>query len=277
MRTLKKHIAILGMLLFTGMALAQSVSDCERIKDFYVRYMEAIEVGDDELNMRLVQMFLTPEMQAKMGRLVDATGADPLLRAQDVSAYGRQSLRCKHLEGDWYMVSYWWSKADSVGKCIPIRIVKDGKGQLRIGYVTPYWARENYGDTIFYVPETDVKDDADAYTFIETFFKAYVHPYVKMTPSLEQDLARLRNTYCTPDMQKKYVTMSQMFLEDASPMDPLVGCADFDAFWYSSLKVAPIGRKFFKVEYDTGDGIIRVKVAVTRQNEKYRICDLEQD
>lgn len=137
MRTLKKHIAILGMLLFTGMALAQSVSDCERIKDFYVRYMEAIEVGEDELNMRLVQMFLTPEMQAKMGRLVDATGADPLLRAQDVSAYGRQSLRCKHLEGDWYMVSYWWSEADSVGKCIPIRLVKDGKGQLRIGYVTP--------------------------------------------------------------------------------------------------------------------------------------------
>ena len=270
-------IAILGVLLFAEMSFAQSISDIEQIKQFYTRYMEAIEEGGDETAETLVQQFLTKEMQAKMGRLVDATGANPLLRAQDVSAFGRQSLRCRHLEEDWYMVSYQWSESDSVGIHIPLKIVKEVKGEPRIGYVTPEYARVSYGDQNFDIPAVDVKDDKDADTFVETFFKAYVYPYVMMTPSLEQDLARLRQTYFTADMQKKYANMSQMFLEDANPIDPLVGCADFDAFWYSSLKVESIGSNLFSVSYNTGNSIISVKLAVTHNNGAYRICDLNLD
>ena len=270
-------IAILSVLLFAEMSFAQSFSDIEQIKQFYTRYMEAIEEGEDETAETLVQQFLTKEMQAKMGRLVDATGANPLLRAQDVSAFGRQSLRCRHLEEDWYMVSYQWSESDSVGIHIPLKIVKEVKGEPRIGYVTPEYARVSYGDQIFDIPAVDVKDDKDADMFVETFFKAYVYPYVMMTPSLEQDLARLRQTYFTADMQKKYANMSQMFLEDANPIDPLVGCADFDAFWYSSLKVESIGSNLFTVSYNTGNSIIRVKLAVTHNNGAYCICDLNLD
>ena len=273
----KMLIAILGVLLFAEMSFAQPVSDIEKIKHFYVRYMEAIEEGDVEMTETLVQQFLTKEMQAKMGRLVCATGANPLLRAQDVSAYGRQSLRCKHLEDDWYMVSYQWGEMDSVGIHIPLKIVKDAKGQPRIGYVTPEYAGDGYGNKIFDVSAVDVKDNKDAHTFVETFFKAYVYPYVIMTPSLEQDLARLRQTYFTADMQKKYVTMLQMFLEDANPIDPLIGCADFDAFWYGSLKVESIGSNLFTVWYNTGGGIVRVKLAVMPKNGEYRICDLNLD
>lgn len=272
-----KLIAILGLLLFAGCHLVQSVSETEQIKHFYLRYMEAIEVGDDEMTESLVQQFLTKEMQAKMGRLVDATGANPLLRAQDVSAFGRQSLRCRYLEDDWYMVSYQWSEKDSVGTHIPLKIVKDAKGESRIGYITPEFAREGYGNQIFDVSAVDVIDDKDAYTFVETFFKAYVYPYVRMTPSLKEDLAFLRQTYFTADMQKTYATMSQLFLEDANPIDPLVGCADFDAFWYASLKVDSIGNNPFTVSYNTCDGIISVKLAVTRKNGEYRISDLKLD
>ena len=267
-------IAIVA-LLFAGMSFAQSLSDIKQIKHFYVRYMKAMEEGDDEMRETLVQQFLTKEMQAKMGRLVDATGSNPLLRTQDVSTFGKQSLQCRHLEDDWYMVSYRWDEMDSVGIHIPLKIVKDANGQPRIGYVTPEYTRECYGNQIFDVSAVDVKDDKDAYTFVETFFKAYVYPYVKMVPSLEQDLVRLRQTYFTADMQIKYTTMSQLFLEDASPIDPLIGCADFDAFWYSSLKVESIGSNLFTVQYNTGDGIISVKLAVTRMNGKYRICDLK--
>lgn len=268
-------IAILGGGLFAGMSFAQSVSDIEQIKHFYVHYMEAIEEGDDEMTEMLVQQFLTKEMQAKMGRLVNATGSNPLLRAQDVSAFGRQNLRCKHLEDEWYMVSYQWGEVDSVGINIPLKIVKDAKGQPRIGYVTPEYSGEGYGNQIFEVSAVDVKDNKDAYTFVETFFKAYVYPYVMMTPSLEQDLTRLRQTYFTSDMQKKYAYMSRMFLEDANPIDPLLNCADFDAFWYSSLKVDSIGSNLFMVSYNTGDGVIRVKLVVTRKSGGYRICDLK--
>lgn len=267
-------IAILA-LLFAGMSFAQSLSDTKQIKHFYVRYMKAMEEGDDKMREALVQQFLTKEMQAKMRRLIDATGTNPLLRAQDVSAFGKQSLQCKHLEDDWYMVSYRWSEMDSIGIHIPLKIVKDANGQPRIGYVTPEYTREGYGNQIFDISAVDVKDDKDAYTFVETFFKAYVYPYVKMVPSLEQDLVRLRQTYFTADMQIKYTTMSQLFLEDASPIDPLIGCADFDAFWYSSLNVESIGSNLFTVRYNTGDGIISVKLVVTRMNGKYRICDLK--
>ena len=268
-------IAIVGVFLFAGMSFTQSLSDIKQIKHFYVRYMKAMEDGDDEMREALVQQFLTKEMQAKMGRLVDATGANPLLRTQDVSAFGRQSLQCRHLEDDWYMVSYRWNEMDSAGIHIPLKIVKDANGQPRIGYVTPEYTREGYGNQIFDISAVDVKDDKDAYTFVETFFKAYVYPYVKMVPSLEQDLVRLRQTYFTADMQIKYTTMSQLFLEDASPIDPLIGCADFDAFWYSSLNVESIGSNLFTVRYNTGDGIISVKLAATRMNGKYRICDLK--
>ena len=268
-------IAIVGVFLFAGMSFTQSLSDIKQIKHFYVRYMKAMEEGDDKMREALVQQFLTKEMQAKMRRLIDATGTNPLLRAQDVSAFGKQSLQCKHLEDDWYMVSYRWNEMDSAGIHIPLKIVKDANGQPRIGYVTPEYTREGYGNQIFDISAVDVKDDKDAYTFVETFFKAYVYPYVKMVPSLEQDLVRLRQTYFTADMQIKYTTMSQLFLEDASPIDPLIGCADFDAFWYSSLNVESIGSNLFTVRYNTGDGIISVKLAATRMNGKYRICDLK--
>lgn len=278
---IKKYNAIFMMLiailalLFAGISFAQSLSDIKQIKHFYVRYMKAMEEGDDEMRETLVQQFLTKEMQAKMGRLVDATGSNPLLRTQDVSTFGRQSLRCRHLEDDWYMVSYQWSEMDSIGIHIPLKIVKDTKGQLCIGYVTPEYAGEGYGNQIFNVSAVYVKDNKDAYTFVETFFKAYIYPYVMMTPSLEQDLARLRQTYFTAEMQIKYTTMSQMFLEDANPIDPLIGCADFDAFWYSSLNVESIGSNLFTVWYNTGNGIIRVKLVVACMNGKYRICDLK--
>lgn len=280
---INKYIAVLGMIAicevlpFTGISLAQSVSDIEYIKKFYVHYMEAIKEADAEMMDTLEQKFLTQEMQAKMGRLVDATGANPLLRAQDVSDFGIQSLQCSHLEDDWYMVSYHWSEMDCVGIHIPLRIVKDAEGQPRIGYVTPVFAREDYGNHIFDISEVVIEDDKDACTFIETFFKAYVYPYVRMLPSLDQDLTRLRQTYFTPNMQNKYVTMLQMFLEDANPIDPMIGCADFDAFWYSSIMVAPIEGNLFKIWYNTGNGIICVKLTVTRQNGKYRISGLILD
>jgi hypothetical protein len=277
---INKYIVVLGMIVisgvlpFTGISLAQSVSDIEHIKNFYIRYMEAMEKSDTEMIDSLELHFLTPEMRAKKGRLVDVTGGNPLLRAQDVSDFGRQSLQCSHLEDDWYMVSYRWNEKDSVGIHIPLRIVQDAQGQSRIGYVTPESAREGYGNQHFDIPEVVIEDDKDACTFVETFFKAYVYPYVRMLPSLEQELTRLRQTYFTPDMQKEYATMLQMFLEDANPIDPMIGCADFDAFWYSSIKVTPIEGNLFKIEYNTGDSIICVKLIVMRQNGKYRISEL---
>lgn len=268
-------------LLLTFLSLcemqAQTRSQAEEIKDFYACYMKAIETCNQKEENKLLQDFLTPEMQEKKGRLVQVTGSDPLLRAQDVSEYGRQSLACRHLDGSWYEVSYRWDESDTVGIKIPVRIKTDAKGKTRICYVTPYWGGSSYGDSLLDIAEQTVDDGKDAETFVATFFKTYAYNYVKMQPTLEQELRLLRQTYCTADMQGKYNALSRQYMDDASPVDPLIGCADFDAFWYSSLRVKPLGKNWFEVSYnaDANGWSIHVKVMVSEQNGKYRISDLE--
>ena len=268
-------------LLLTFLSLcemqAQTRSQAEQIKDFYACYMKAIETCNQKEENKLLQDFLTPEMQEKKGRLVQVTGSDPLLRAQDVSEYGRQSLACRHLDGSWYEVSYRWDESDTVGIKIPVRIKTDAKGKTRICYVTPYWGGSSYGDSLLDIAEQTVDDGKDAETFVATFFKTYAYNYVKMQPTLEQELGLLRQTYCTADMQGKYNALSQQYMDDASPVDPLIGCADFDAFWYSSLRVKPLGKNWFELSYnaDANGWSIHVKVMVSEQNGKYRISDLE--
>ena len=268
-------------LLLTFLSLcemqAQTRSQAEQIKDFHACYMKAIETCNQKEENRLLQDFLTPEMQEKKGRLVQVTGSDPLLRAQDVSEYGRQSLACRHLDGSWYEVSYRWDESDTVGIKIPVRIKTDAKGKTRICYVTPYWGGSSYGDSLLDIAEQTVDDGKDAETFVATFFKTYAYNYVKMQPTLEQELGLLRQTYCTADMQGKYNALSQQYMDDGSPVDPLIGCADFDAFWYSSLRVKPLGKNWFELSYnaDANGWSIHVKVMVSEQNGKYRISDLE--
>ena len=268
-------------LLLTFLSLcemqAQTRSQAEQIKDFYACYMKAIETCNQKEENKLLQDCLTPEMQEKKGRLVQVTGSDPLLRAQDVSEYGRQSLACRHLDGSWYEVSYRWDESDTVGIKIPVRIKTDAKGKTRICYVTPYWGGSSYGDSLLDIAEQTVDDGKDAETFVATFFKTYAYNYVKMQPTLEQELGLLRQTYCTADMQGKYNALSQQYMDDASPVDPLIGCADFDAFWYSSLRVKPLGKNWFELSYnaDANGWSIHVKVMVSEQNGKYRISDLE--
>ena len=268
-------------LLLTFLSLcemqAQTRSQAEQIKDFYACYMKAIETCNQKEENKLLQDFLTPEMQEKKGRLVQVTGSDPLLRAQDVSEYGRQSLACRHLDGSWYEVSYRWDESDTVGIKIPVRIKTDAKGKTRICYVTPYWGGSSYGDSLLDIAEQTVDDGKDAETFVATFFKTYAYTYVKMPSTLEQELGLLRQTYCTADMQGKYNALSQQYMDDGSPVDPLIGCADFDAFWYSSLRVKPLGKNWFELSYnaDANGWSIHVKVMVSEQNGKCRISDLK--
>lgn len=118
-------LRIIIPLLLTFLSLsemqAQTKTQAGQIKEFYACYMKAVETCNLKEETELLQDFLTPEMQEKKGRLVQVTDSDPLLRAQDVSEYGRQSLACRHLEGSWYEVSYRWDESDTVGIKIPVR------------------------------------------------------------------------------------------------------------------------------------------------------------
>lgn len=230
----------------------------------------------------LLRSFLTPEMQEKRGRLIDATGADPILRAQDVPEHGRQTLTCRHLEGDWFEVAYRsfsWGVQDTVTIRIAMRTEEDEKGRVRINYIVPEWGGSRYGDYLFDIQSQRVIDRLDARIFVETFFKAYVYPYATMPPSLEQDLEQLRKRYCTPSfLRGKYAAIKQEYLEDGESIDPLINCADFDAFWHPSIRVDSIDSLTFRIGYDT-DGTKGwhkdIKMMVTREKGRFLLSDIE--
>lgn len=267
-------------LLFSAKeTVAQQATEAEQIKNFYIHYMEAMLSDQRQQESELQQSMLTPEMLEKKERLACVMDADPLLRAQDVSDYGKQSLQCKHLEGGWYEVSWRWAETDTASTCIPVKVKTDAKGKMRIAYVTPEWGGKTYGDSMFDIPTTKVVDGKDGATFVETFFKAYARLYATMPSTLEQDLKQMRQTYCTPAMLKKHADMTEQAMQDEGAMDPLINCADFDALWYNSLKVTPLKENAFKVSYNMAvkGWDKQVTLTVTRQGGKYRISDLKTE
>lgn len=273
------YLAVLLLFsLFSPRTQAQHTARAEQIRLFYDSYMTCIEEWNNNKLSDLQSKFLTPEMLEKKGRLVTATDSDPVLRAQDVSEYGRQSLTCRHLEGDWYEVAYRWDAQDTTAIRIPLRVEEDEKGQVRINYIVPQWGGRRYGNHLFDIPAPKVTDRKDARTFVETFFKAYTYPYVKMSRTLEQDLEQLRKRYCTSSsLTGKYAAIKQKYMEDYEDIDPLVDCADFDAFWYPSIKIDSIDSHTFRFGYDT---CVKgwhqdIKVVVTRESGRFLISNIK--
>lgn len=277
----RMYLAVLLLIsLFALRTQAQHAARAEQIRLFYDRYMVYFEEWNNNKLFDLQSKFLTPEMLEKKGRLANATDSDPILRAQDVSEYGRQSLTCRHLEGDWYEVAYRWDAQDTTAIHIPVRVEEDEKGQVRINYITPEWGGRRYGDYLFDIPVQKVDDRKDARTFVETFFKAYTYPYVKMSHTLQQDLEQLRKRYCTSSfLTGKYAAIKQEYMKDYEDIDPLVDCADFDAFWYPSIKIDSIDSHTFRFGYDT---CVKgwhqdIKVVVTRESGRFLISDIEAE
>ena len=271
-------LVLLQSLLTTRAVKAQSLSvpsDGRQIEKYlqksYQEYMEAINTDDRKTEEKFLQNLLTPEMRKKRARLACATDSDPMIRAQDVTEYSIQSVRCRHLSGCWYEVSYRPYPQDST-TYIPLRITTDSLGKTRISYVTPDWGNRNYGDYWFDIPEEKVIDHQDGKTFVETFYKSYAHTYIKMEPDLEQGLKHLRETYCTPAMQEKYVRSKKEVELEAPMFDPVIGNDDFDAFWYSSLQIHPTENKgCFTVSYS----YTKLQVTLQCQDGKYKIADVE--
>lgn len=279
-----KHVvALLLLFLSAPMAWGQYATKAKHIKLFYDLYMECIETGNRKMESDMLDKFLTPEMQKKRGRLVDATGADPILRAQDVPQHGRETLTCRHLESDWFEVAYRtfdWGVQDTVTIRIPVRTKEDKKGKVRINYIVPEWGGSRYGDYLFDIQPQKVTDQLDARTLVETFFKAYVYPYATMSPSLEQDLGQLRKRYCTPFLQKKYTAIKQEYLKDSETTDPLIDCADFDIFWYPSIRIDPIDSITFQIGYDTDSAkgwSKEIKVKVTQEKGLFLLSDIKAE
>lgn len=273
------RISLILLFLFqiakTTAQISSNSSDVTLIEKYlqksYQEYMEAINTDDRKTEEKFIKNLLTPEMNEKRARLTCVTDANPMIRAQDVTEYGIQSVRCRHLSGNWYEMSY-RSYPQDAAIYIPLLITTDSPEKIRISYVTPEWGDRQYGDHWFDIPKEKIIDDQDGKTFVETFYKSYAHTYIKMKQDLEQGLKHLRETYCTPVMQENYIrSRKEVELEDPL-FDPVIGNDDFDVFWYNSLQVHPTENKeCFTVNY----GYTKILVTLQFQNGRYKIADVK--
>ena len=93
---------------------------------------EALALGDS-----IKQKFLTKELIEKVDRLIEATDADPIIRAQDLGENDMKTLSVKHLNDNWYEVNYTSAKGSQFERAvsIPVRVVNIG-GQYQIDDIT---------------------------------------------------------------------------------------------------------------------------------------------
>ena len=94
---------------------------------------EALALGDS-----IKQKFLTKELIEKVDRLIEATDADPIIRAQDLGENDMKTLSVKHLNDNWYEVNYTSAKGSQYERAvsIPVRVV-NVDGQYLIDDITP--------------------------------------------------------------------------------------------------------------------------------------------
>ena len=75
-----------------------------RIVSFYKAYMsDSLSWEEQDL---LTRQMLTPEAYEKVKRATRATDCNQILRAQDYSNDGKNTVKCRHLGANWYEVSY---------------------------------------------------------------------------------------------------------------------------------------------------------------------------
>lgn len=269
---MKMHILkrILPILLLCVGAYGQTRQDVyisNKIIALYKSYMSAFYYEDKENIYPLIENFFTPEMWKKRSRLICATDCDPLTRSQDISGYAIKTVDCKHLDGDWYEVSLCFMENAPL-TYIPIKVIEDTLGDVRVSYVTPIWGGRIYGDEMLNIALATVIDNKDAKTFVETFYRRYACLYATMCPTLDSDLDIMVRSYCVNRLADYIGKKKDEESQDMdSCYDPVIGYGDFDALFYGSLKVEPMGKNVFSVSYDG----VKLIVTTVCKKGKYKI------
>ncbi len=73
-----------------SMSALFSYGQCEeKIKEFYVTYMQNLE-KDEDANVKLMKNHMSPELIKKLAGYTTKYDADAVIHAQDVSKYGME-------------------------------------------------------------------------------------------------------------------------------------------------------------------------------------------
>ena len=123
-------------------------SDIEMLRTFYTKYITNMLENKDRENQALKKEYIVPGMLEKIPEMIENSGSDPILRAQDVNQKMLNTLKIKSLDKPgWYMVSYSWDGSDET--CIPVKSINSGN-KIMIKYIVPVKQGLKYGDELIY-------------------------------------------------------------------------------------------------------------------------------
>lgn len=275
---MRKVIFFIFCALFTCNVIeAENICDTvkarQMILDFYkTKFSLVYDTAYNRSVEDTLMSYLTPEMYAKLGRINNATDCSNIIRTEDTSGYELQSLQCHHLNGNWYMVSFQHSK-DANKINIPTKVSANANGQLKISYIVPIWGGVKYGDKMFEIADVKVKDNKTALAMVTTFFEKYARTYALLSPTLDDDLATLRKTYCTDNMLAKFQKeRDNEEYEGRTGYDAIIGDYDFDALWYPQLQFFPVNPAEVLIKFNGKT----LRANVVKKDGRYLLDDINE-
>ena len=207
---------------------------------FYKAYLSC--TIDHDTQVRLWNKYMTKAMQDKADRMGNNIGADAVIRAQDMPEDSCESLRIEPLENDWYMVNITYARGtpyESKAE-IPVKVVRDN-GEYKIGYITPEYLGQAYGDSLLCQTSTlPTVDRSEAVAFIESFYDLYITKYGSLLSDLQTELAALRKEYLTPRARQQFDRAEEYNRGDGFPeYDLLIAAFDIEYIRHSSIRATP--------------------------------------
>lgn len=92
---MKRRFIFISVLLFCFSTVCSGAC-IDEIKTFYASYMTNI-LNVDSTNEALCRKYLTEELAAKLQRMRNATGGDPIIRAQDMNSDAIKTLNVREI------------------------------------------------------------------------------------------------------------------------------------------------------------------------------------
>lgn len=135
-----------SMCVFAENVNGDKDSDMKMLRAFYTKYITNMLENKDRENQALKKEYIVPGMLEKIPEMIENSGSDPILRAQDVNQKMLNTLKIKSLDKPgWYMVSYSWDGSDET--CIPVKSINSGN-KIMIKYIVPIKQGLRYGDEL---------------------------------------------------------------------------------------------------------------------------------
>ena len=222
------------------------VNPARIVEDFYKAYTASL-LSDPHSSRLDMEKYLTKRLIEKTERVLAATGADPIIRAQDFNETAFETLKVEPLESNWYMVSYRWNMNDGgSNKSIPLKVALVN-GNYMIDYINPQ-------------------------SMLETFFAAYTCLYGNMPEGLASQLKTLRDKHLTPKAKDLFEEAVNKHKSDGLlNYDLLIDNFDFDCLWISSMTYTALTENSFQVSYTQGISVKVIVVTLIAFDGRYKI------